>query len=66
MSGVVKGVRKTFKKVVNVAKKVAPFALADWVTPSLHDVAWLTLVAVLATGLLAGGHAQGRGLDRSG
>lgn len=28
---------------------LAPFALADWVTPSLHDVAWLTLVAVLAT-----------------
>lgn len=26
-----------------------PFALAEWRTPSLHDVAWLTLVAILAT-----------------
>ncbi|MEX2520347.1 MAG: DMT family transporter [Paracoccaceae bacterium] len=28
---------------------LAPFAFAQWVTPSLHDVLWLSLVAVIAT-----------------
>lgn len=28
---------------------IAPFAFAVWVTPSLHDVLWLGLVAVVAT-----------------
>lgn len=59
MSGVVKGVKKTFKKVANVAKKVAPFVLA---AAAVYFTAGAALGATAGWGATVGGMTQSLGL----
>jgi len=59
MSGVVKGVKKTFKKVAKVAKKVAPLALA---ATAVYFTAGAALGLTGSMGAMAGSLTQSLGL----